>query len=215
MDSSEIETIVNEAPEAVKTKFKYRTFDAGDILVFPKGKNDLIYILTDGIAEVYRENELGRLMSITQLHSYSIFGEVEVFGQYLNTAGIIAKTSCSVITLNKVVVRYWLEQDSRLSIALIKQLCDKLLSNTSSLEKLMLLNIEDRILCSIYSHFKIGDLKSLTKEELCIEVCAPRRSINRSLNICIEAGYINYQNKEFIVIDEFLLFKHVEPLLYH
>jgi len=156
-----------------------------------------LYILTAGKAEVYRENYSGALISIFSYDSYSVFGELELFNEQIATFGISAKTDCEAILVHKNMVFEWMKNDFDFTRYILEQLSLKLVTSTSRTMKLSFLSIKDRILYSIYTHDKIGDLGNLTKQKLSQEVCAPLRSLNRSIKECIEEDFIVYQDKSF------------------
>jgi len=89
--------------------------------------------------------------------------------------------------------------DFNFNFYIIKQLASKLTISSDTTAKLLLLTVKDRILLSIHNHYKIGDLDNLTKRILSSEVCAPIRSLNRSIAQCINEGTISYKDKKFTI----------------
>lgn len=51
-----LEQIIANAPQSVRNEFKTKYYDKGDIIIFPNEPNSSLYILTKGIAEVYRQS---------------------------------------------------------------------------------------------------------------------------------------------------------------
>lgn len=211
----ELKQIIADAPISVRNKFRTKCYDKGDIIIFPNEPNSLLYILTEGMAEVYRQSAQGNMITLSIYEAYSIFGEMELFNDRIKTATVVATTKCTTIIVSKDILFQWMQIDSRLSLYVIEQLTEKLDASTASLVKLSLLNIKDRIVCSVYSHYKMGDLHQLTKAQLSGEVCAPIRSINRSLAICTGEGLIEYNNKTFTLLDKEKLINYAEPLLFN
>ncbi|MFA1736108.1 hypothetical protein [Lysinibacillus fusiformis] len=95
----------------------------------------------------------------------------------------------------------------------MKQLASKLTLSSDTTAKLSLLTVKDRILLSIHNHYKIGDLDYLTKQILSSEVCAPIRSLNRSISQCINEGLINYKNKKISIRSLEELANHLKHFL--
>lgn len=211
----ELKQIITDTPISVRNQFKTKHYDKGDIIIFPNEPNSLLYILTNGMAEVYRQSAQGNMITLSLYEASSIFGEMELFNDRIKTATVVAKTKCTTIIVSKKILFQWMQIDPRLSLYVIEQLTEKLDASTASLVKLSLLNIKDRIVCSIYSHYKMGDLHQLTKPLLSSEVCAPIRSINRSLAMCIDEGLIAYDNKTFTLPDKEKLINYAEPLLFN
>lgn len=201
--------IVNNAPAHIKTEFIYRRHEKGSLIIHPHEQNHHLYILTTGIAEVYRQGYTGTMVSLYIYDSYSCFGEIEIFNEKIKTLGVIAQQNCETIAIHKTKVYEWMKIDFNFNLYIIKQLASKLILSSDTVAQLSLLTVKDRILLSIRNHYKIDDLEHLTKQTLSSEVCTPIRSLNRSIAQCIDEGLINYKDKKFSVtsiykIEEYL-----------
>ncbi|KIQ80051.1 Crp/Fnr family transcriptional regulator [Bacillus sp. L_1B0_8] len=194
-----LKDIVNGAPAHIKKEFIYRKHKKDSFIMQPHEQNDYLYILTTGRAEVYRQSYEGAMISLYIYNSYSCFGEVEIFNEKHYTLGVIAKQNCETIAIHKTYVYEWLRNDFNFNFHIIKQLSSKLILSSDTAAKLSLLTVKDRILLSIHNHYKIGDLDNLTKQILSSEVCAPIRSLNRSIAQCINEGLISYADKKFSI----------------
>ena len=56
--------IVNVAPKWIKKEFIYKRHKKGSLIIHPHEQNDYLYILTAGIAEVYRQTYDGAMLSL-------------------------------------------------------------------------------------------------------------------------------------------------------
>jgi CRP-like cAMP-binding protein len=195
----DLKDIVVAAPEHIKNEFIYKQHNKGSSIVLPDEANDYLYILIKGRAEVYSQSYSGSYISLYLFESYSCFGEVEIFNNQFKTLGVIAKSDCETISINKNAVIEWIKADINFTLYLIEQLSEKLIHSTNTTAKLSLLTVKDRVLDSIYIHYKIGDLDRMTKEKLSYEVCVPMRSLNRAIAQCIDEGLIDIINKKIIV----------------
>jgi len=191
--------IVDNAPTHIKKEFIYRRHEKGSLIIHPHEHNNHFYILTTGIAEVYRQSYAGTMVSLYIYDSYSCFGEIEIFNDKIKTLGVIAQQNCETIAVHKTTVYEWMKIDFNFNFYIIKQLASKLTLSSDTVAQLSLLTVKDRILLSIRNHYKIGDLEHLTKQALSSEVCTPIRSLNRSIAQCIDEGLINYIDKRFSV----------------
>jgi len=196
-----LKELIDSAPPKVRSSFVFKKYKKGNSIMLPNNNNEYLYILTNGRADVYREDYSGALISIYDYNSYSLFGELELFNDRIITFGITAKTNCEVILVHKNSVYEWMKNDFNFTRYILEQLALKLASSSYTTLRLSLLSIKDRILYSIYIHNKIDDLKDLTKEKLSQEVYAPMRSLNRSLKDCIEEGFVIYKDKRFYITD--------------
>jgi transcription initiation factor IIE alpha subunit len=62
------------------------------------------------------------------------------------------------------------------------------------------MTVKDRILYSLFTHYKIGDLTQLTKKQISYEVATPLRSVNRAISMLSEEGLIAYKKKRFSIL---------------
>ncbi|UHA73310.1 Crp/Fnr family transcriptional regulator [Paenibacillus sp. 481] len=194
-----LKDIVNNAPEHIKKEFIHKTHKKGSLIIHAHEQNNYLYILTTGRAEVYRQSYVGTTLSLSIYDSYSCFGEIEIFNESIKTFGVIAKQNCETIAIHKTKVYEWMKIDFNFNFYLIKQLASKLVLSSDTAARLSLLTAKDRILLSIHNHYKVGELDNLTKQMLSSEVCAPIRSLNRSIAQCINEGLINYKDKKFSI----------------
>ncbi|SHE37263.1 cAMP-binding domain of CRP or a regulatory subunit of cAMP-dependent protein kinases [Seinonella peptonophila] len=202
--------IVNNAPAHIRKSFTYRTYKKGSIILHPGEQNNYLYILTTGIAEVFRQTYAGTMLSVFIYQSYSCFGEIEIFNENVKTLSVIAKQNCEIIAIHKEKVYEWMKMDFNFNFYIVKQLASKLILSSDIVAKLSLLTVKDRVLLSIYNHYKMGDLHNLTKQVLSSEACAPIRSVNRSIAQFVNEGFIDYKDKNFYVKSVIELEKNVE-----
>jgi len=192
----DIKDVIENAPESIKEKFIYRKHKKGSSIIFPEEEIKYLYILISGKAEVYSQNHAGSVISLYTFESYSCFGDIELFNSAFKTLGIMAEMPCETISVPRSAVFQWMEIDFDFNLYLIKQLSEKLISSSNTVAKMSLLTIKDRTLDSIYVHYKLGDLHEMTKQKLSCEICAPIRSLNRSIAQCCSEGFIYMENKK-------------------
>ncbi|MED1915637.1 Crp/Fnr family transcriptional regulator [Bacillus thuringiensis] len=208
-----LKDIVNVAPERIKKEFIYKRHKKGRLIIHPNEHNDYLFILTTGIAEVYRQTYTGTMLSLYIYEAHSCFGEIEIFNEKIKTLGVIAKQNCETIAIHKSMVYEWMKTDFQFNFYLMRQLASKLILSSDTAAQLSLMTAKDRLLISIHNHYKIGDLDTLTKQMLSSEVCAPIRSLNRSITQCINEGFINYKNKKFSITSIEAIEKQLEHFL--
>jgi len=195
------ERIVKRAPSVIANSFIKKNYKQGETILHPDEENDQLYILTSGTIDIFKQAYNGTVIAIRSYSAYTYFGEMELFNRDYRTVNVAAKTNCSVLLLEKEKVLQWIHLDPDLAIHFIEELTTRL-ANTSNIRlKLSLLTIKERLLYSLYTHHQIGDMDQLSKKQLCDEVSAPIRSLNRSLAECIEEGLIRYEQRKFSILD--------------
>lgn len=195
----ELKKLIDSAPEKVKEYFVYKNYEKEEVIILPKEKMNCLYILTEGTVKLFKDSYSGTLETAYLQKSKACFGEVEIFYSKSSSLGIKAETNCKILIVPKEYVYEWMKLDFNFTSFLMKQLSEKLIGANTLLERVYFFGIKDRILISIYSHYKKNNLNSLTKDYLSFEVCAPIRSLNRSIGKCIEEGFIDYKEKQFVI----------------
>jgi CRP-like cAMP-binding protein len=206
-------TLVHNAPAEIKETFIKRKHAKNTQILYAGEDTEYLYILTEGSAEVIFQNYDGAMYTMYHYEAYSLFGELEIFNEKAKTFDVICRTPCTTLAISKYNVHRWMRMDFEFTTWLIEQLTNKLLASARSLSILSLLKVNDRLLNCVYTHSRVGDLDSLTKEDICIEINTPIRSLNRAIQQCRDMGLIDYQNKKFLILDLERLEEHCYNLV--
>ena len=194
--------LVEAAPLQIKEQFKHKHYGAGTQIISATGvSKTYLYIITSGVAEVFKASTCGSVISVNTFGAGDVFGEVEIFSPDFKPYNVHTKTDCSIILVGKETVFQWMREGFEFTLFLCEMLTRRMYTTSDSMSRLALLPIKERILGCISSHYLGGTLDKLTKEELVSQVRAPLRSINRIIKECAQEGLIEYKNKEFHVKD--------------
>ena len=195
-----LKQLLEKAPESIKQAIEYKHYPKGTLIISPDDHVQYLYILTNGVCEVYQQNLSGALLLYTIMTPYSCFGEVELINNKLKPLSVIAKTNCQIIRLKSNYALQWMKLDFDFNLYLFEQLAEKLRDNSEKLFQLASMTVKDRVLYSVYTHYKIGDLNQLTKKQMVYEAATPLRSVNRAITTLSKEGLIDYQKGLFSVL---------------
>lgn len=188
---------INDIP--CNIQYTEKIYLENSTIISPNEKNNSLFILLSGIATVFYEGKNGEVLSVYDHKAPDFFGELEILSDRNEPLHVKAKTDCIVKIVSKDNVLKWMKEDFNFNLYLINGICNKLLNDSDELVKLSLMNIKQRYFCSVERHFRKDNLESLTKQQLCEEVKAPLRSINRIIKD--NKSIIDYKNKKFTIID--------------
>ena len=174
---------------------------AGEPILLAGEENHHVYFVKKGHAKGYMQTADGAAVSVYLYVEGSLFGEVEIFCENMNTIGITAESECTVCRLHKRYFLQWMKADFDFNCAVIRQLAQKLNDNSKVRESLTLLTVKERVLRVVASWHRTNQLPQLTKNILATQASAPVRSINRAIATCGRQGIFTYQKKTFIVLD--------------
>ncbi len=204
--------LLNNAPDELKQTFNYKLYNKGQMILMPGEQNNHLYILVSGEAQVYRQNLDGVVINLKTFKPFSYFGEVEIFDKDKRTLAVIASTDCKVCIISAEVLFKWMQVDFEVTKYMMKELSNKMTETSHMTARLTFLSVKDRLLYSLLMHHKMGDLKEVTKETLCFEVYAPRRSINRAIASCVKERWIDYDTC-FEIVDVKKLITYTSQLI--
>lgn len=200
--------LVDSAPASIKEQFKYKYYDGGTQIISATGVSKVyLYIISSGVAEVFKESTCGSVISVNTFSAGDVFGEVEIFSPDFKPYNVHAKTDCCIILVKKETVLQWMHEVFDLNLFLCEMLTRRMYITSDSMSRIALLPIKERVLGCIASHYLNGTMPELTKDELVSQVRAPLRSINRVIKECTQAGLIDYKNKQFYLKDKKGLFE--------
>lgn len=197
-----IDQLIKSAPLEIQRKFSLHTYKKDEHILYAGEKNEFLFFLIKGEAEVYTLTQEGVMLCLNRYHATSFFGEYEVFDPKSTTLSIIAKTDCEVIQIHKKDLFKWMKDDFNLTLEILGHFASDVIQSHKMNMRLAHLTIQERVLSSIHSHYSMGNLSALTKPILIQETYAPVRSVNRAIASLKNAGIINYQNKQFSILDK-------------
>ncbi|WP_169337214.1 Crp/Fnr family transcriptional regulator [Psychromonas ossibalaenae] len=190
---------LNSIPNEISHYMTQRTYVQGSHIIRSNEHNDYLFFLTKGKVEVVQLTHDGNEIFINELNANDVFGELEVFDEAFKTNTVIAKTDCVVVKLQREHVFEWMKIDRDFSKYLFEVIVNCYIKKCVRTDNLAALTIKQRLLISLFKHYKNGDLALLQKSKLIQEVGAPKRSFNRVLKECCDEGYFLYSNKQFSI----------------
>lgn len=197
-----LKELAAHAPEHIKSRFQYRSYPKGALILPGKSPELYFYIIESGVVEVLKESYSGPFISVNTFEEGSFFGEIELFCPELIPYQVRAKTGCRLTLVPKETVFLWMQEEFAVTRFICETFSRRLYFTSNSMSRIAMLPLKQRILGCIHAQYHAGQLSSFTKQLLVSQTRAPLRSINRILRDCIEEGVIEYKKKTFSVLDE-------------
>ncbi|WP_187759718.1 Crp/Fnr family transcriptional regulator [Thiospirochaeta perfilievii] len=191
--------LFNRTPNIISNHFVEKNYKEDVFILDPNMKNDILYIILQGRVEIYKQGYNGSIVNIREYGPFTYFGEMEIFNNDYKTLTVKAKTNCKIYQLSGVKLKEWIRIEPELGILIIEELTKRLAETSKIRLKLTLMTIKERVLSSLYYHYKLGSLNTVTKKMLCNETATPIRSLNRIINDCQKEGILEYDNKHFTI----------------
>ncbi|MDC7290596.1 Crp/Fnr family transcriptional regulator [Blautia schinkii] len=195
----DLRQLIQKAPDTVGSSIMNRRYPKGSHILYPEEKNTYLFLLLEGMAEVYEYTANGMFISLYRYHKNNCFGEIELFCSDRTTLGITACEDCEVAVIKKETVILWASSDRDFCQFLLEQMASKIADNSDAYIRSSSMTLRQRVLHCLYRHHESGTLNTLNKEKLANEVCAPLRSLNRVISQCKEEGLIDYHKHQFYI----------------
>lgn len=201
--------LVVNAPEIIKETFIHQKRGKNSSVIFQDSENYYLYILIKGHVDVIMQNYSGSQVILYTNKEYSCFGELELFKKDIKSYAAVCQSDCEIISIHQENVFKWMQLDFEFTKFIIEQLTEKLLYSSKVMYSLSLLSIKDRLLNCIYTYDKYNGLSNLTKDQVCVDICTPLRSLNRAIAECRSEGLIDYKNKKFQILSKEKLYNYL------
>lgn len=200
---------LSHIPSPIAIHMETLHYGAEEPILLAGEENHHVYFVQKGHAKGYMQTADGATTSVYLFGENSLFGEIEIFCKNMNTIGITAVSRCSISRLHKQHFLQWMKADFDFTCGVICQLAQKLDDNSKVRENLTLLTVKERVLRVVASWHHTNQLPYLTKDQLCTQVSAPMRSINRAIAACAQQGVFTYQKKRFNVLSAVALAQYL------
>ena len=130
---------------------------------------------------------------------WSILGEMEIFCKIKNIATVTAITDCRLLLINQDNLLKWIKECPDFAIMMLDEISTKAVYITQKVIRLSSMTVDERVLDCLLLANEEGKLENMDKQNLCIQCCAPLRSINRSVSHWKDKGIIIYEKKKFYI----------------
>jgi CRP-like cAMP-binding protein len=187
-------------------------YPAGTILFTPEDSGERLYILRQGLVDLFRVTSSGKRLVTRQILPGSVFGIMGLLGQSMQGNFAEASEDSSICVITRENVLEMLKQHPDITLRLLEIVGRRLRL------------IEERLVEAVYSpvrvrlaHFLLtnadsasGVLNNLTHEEIGDTIGAVRQTVTETLGLLRKQGLILTRPKEIRIIDRHGLEKIVK-----
>lgn len=190
------------APEEVRAAAVRLKVKKGEPILRLHERNRSLYLLLEGEADVYTENNNNYSTTLRTYRAGEFFGEMELFDEERTALAVIAKKDSTLLQLHRDYVLLWMKKDFEFTMAMCRKLCSNDYGGRVSTNGMKPLPLKDRYLYLLYQSMRFGELDELTKADLCTRLGTDIRCVNRIVAGCREEGIARYENRRFHIMDK-------------
>ncbi|AOT69765.1 Crp/Fnr family transcriptional regulator [Geosporobacter ferrireducens] len=203
-----VSNILRDCPYEILKKWEVKKFDRGQIVCRQDEYHDYFYIITQGIANIYRAAESGKKYSQSVYKTGDYFGELEIFDKKPYICTVEALTDLKVLRIHRDVFLQWIDKDRNFLLYITRTLCDSFYKLSKKAGEDTLYPLKYKVCNYMRYCLKNGVRREngveiqLQKEQLSEQFVVTQRSINRILKLLKEADIIEVTQGTIIVKDE-------------
>ena len=191
--------------DEISDSIEMTNYPKGKIIYQPDDPGDILFILKKGRVRIYRLSSSGKELTLTELGSGTIFGEMSLFGQTMYGSFAEAIEDCVICVIDRVRATQMLKEKPFISLKLAEILGKRLLSAENKLESIALRDVPKR-LASLLIELFISDEGSpkayrYTHEDLAKMIGTSRESVTLALADFKNRGWISV-NDHHITLTE-------------
>lgn len=185
-----------------------RQVKKGEVLFWAGDPGEAMYIIVDGVLQVYTSSSDGREKILAILGPGDFVGEMSLLDFQPRSATAKALEPTALLVIDRVQFSQLLEENCGIAKTLLETLSRRLREANAQLEDFIFRDVQDRLVAvllklsieygsPVKDGIKIGI--KLTHQELANYVGASRESITRSLLALQDAGYVRFSHRYVIL----------------
>lgn len=191
-----------EQLEEFHDTIQMRTCKKGYVFYTPNETGEVMFLLKQGSAQLYRMSPEGRKLILTQLPPGSIFGEMSCIGQGMYDCFAEATEDSLICTMSRADVNRLIIQYPQFAIRLLETVGSRMVQAEKQLEDLAFKGLIPRLADFILKEQNEGIVKGFSHQDISERLGVYRETATYALNELKTAGIIEIGRKQIIICDE-------------
>lgn len=186
-----------------------KRYDAGDIIFNMGAPGHSMMAIAEGTVRVEMPTIGGRDVTLTELRTRDVFGEIALLDGGERSASIRAITNCTLVVLERRSLLVVLQRNAKLSIKLIELLCERVRRSDERMVEIAFLDLPSRLARVLLrltvappaSTYKPLSRLSQSQSEIARMIGNTRENVNRCLRKWQHAQLVELKDGWLIVRD--------------
>jgi CRP/FNR family cyclic AMP-dependent transcriptional regulator len=190
-----------EQLEIFHDTIQMRTCRAGHVFFRPGETGEVIFMLKEGSAQLYRLSPDGRKFVFGLVPAGSVFGEMSCIGQGMYDCFAEAAEDSVICTMSRPDVMRLIHQHPAFAIRLLEAVGRRVLHAERQLEDLAFRGLIPRLATFLLEQARDGELNGLSHQEIAERLGVYRETATYALNELRAAGLIEIGRRRIRLID--------------
>jgi CRP-like cAMP-binding protein len=200
----------HEEVEQLGKRAPMRRVPAGTIFYSPEQPTEVLFILKEGRVRLYSLSLAGRELTLDILEEGTVFGEMSLLGQQLQSSFAEAMTPCLLCLMSREDVKTLLLGDARIAYRLLETLSQRLLTIEHRLSDIAFRHAPERIAAQLLAlprqsqnwlGRKTDPEVRCTHEELAGLVGVHRETVTKILNDFRQQQLVELKRGRIVLLD--------------
>jgi CRP-like cAMP-binding protein len=177
------------------------TCRAGHVFYRPGETGEVMFLLKEGAAQLYRLSPDGRKFVFAEVPASSIFGEMACIGQAMHECFAEATADSVICTLNRADVQRLILAYPRFALRLIETIGKRMIQAERQLEALAFKTVVPRLAEFLQREARGGLLEGLSHQDIGERLGVHRETATYALNELKAAGIVEIGRRRIRVVD--------------
>jgi CRP-like cAMP-binding protein len=178
------------------------THPAGHVFYRPGDTGEMMFLLKQGHAQLYRLSADGRKFVVADVPASSMFGEMACIGQAMHECFAEATADSVICTLTRPDVQRLVATYPQFAMRLIETIGARLLEAERRLEELAFKTVVPRLAAFLRREAHDGILNGLSHEQIGEHLGIHRETVTYALNELKTAGIIDIGRRRIRLLDD-------------
>ena len=184
-----------------------RSYPKNAVILNEGDPSNFLYLINSGRLKVYLSDEQGHEIVLNIMGPGEYFGEMALIDNHARSASVMTLEGSQLTLISKEDFNQYLADNPELATSLIHDLIGKLRHATKKIGSLALMDVYGRVANTLLQLATDQDgrlvvEKKLTHQEIANMVGASREMVSRIMHDLAEGGYISFDGKKRIVLNE-------------
>ncbi|HEU0174450.1 MAG TPA: Crp/Fnr family transcriptional regulator [Blastocatellia bacterium] len=190
-----------EEMEEVERATVMQTYPAGRVFYTPGDTGEVLFILKQGVVQLYRMSAEGRKLVIARLEPVCFFGEMSCLGQGMYNTYAEATEDSLIYAMGCHDVGRLLLAKPKVAVRILEAVGQRLVNAERQLEEMAFKGLIPRVATLLLGAAEGNEVKGLSHQDLADRLGVYRETITHALNELKKANILNVGRKRITIVD--------------
>ncbi len=193
----------SDSLEPLAARSSIKSFKKNTIVIMDDDDTKSVYFILQGSVRVFRENGLGKEVTLNELKEDDFFGELAWLSENCRTASVVTRQACKLLVIQARDFELFYSMHPEIARAIMFKLAKQVSNLSSHLEAVVLGDIHQRVIWALTNYAEKDQednyVSTATHRELANLIGSSRESVSRAIQDLKINGRIMLKNKAIYI----------------